>query len=441
MKKLLLVILIFSITIAQNNTKISIYNQYALINETINVKLNEGKNEINYYNIPSNINLDFIYLSLSAKILSQSIITPVFNLGKLLENQDVDLIHKDGSLISGKIIKIEQNSAVISTQNNLITILPNINDYQIKTKLQYDEKKYKPFLKWEVEGKKGDYDANLTYKVNGISWNADYMLIINKDKANIKSFYTINNTTDVSYKDVFVKFISGEIKNNYGMPKFGRAMNTMAVESAPYDQTSIQQDNLDEFKIYTYNKKIDLPPYSSKQYEYFSVENIELNKVLYYETSHFNELSKEKPFVQYQISNTKNNKMGFVLPAGNVKTYQVINDELIFTGEDLIKDLSADEMMKVNIGKAYDVAISQKISSMQQISDKVRVVETTITINNYSNEEKNLVLVDNLYGSYDVIEASEKYENLSAGKVQFKIKLKANSEKILKFKVRFNNSY
>ncbi|HOJ38399.1 MAG TPA: hypothetical protein PLP99_11040 [Ignavibacteriales bacterium] len=439
MLKILSLLLFSMITFSQNSTKLTIYNQYALVNENFTISLKDGVNEYFYYNIPSNFNLDFIYLSLDAKILNQSIVIPPFQLNKILENQEVDLIHKDGNLINGKIVKFENSAAVLSDKNNNLMIIPNINDYQIKTNVKYNEKQFKPYIKWEIEAKKGEYPANLTYRVNGISWNADYILIINKNKANIKSFYTINNNTDIEYNNMDVKFVSGEIQNVFNQRRMTRTMSRSSIEKSVSDDDDMVQENLNEYKIYTYNKKVNLPSNSSKQYEYFSAEDINIQKILYFETSQYNELRNEKPFIQYKIKNDKSNKLGYALPTGKFMTYENLNDELIFTGEDIIKDIPIGDDINIKIGKAFDVLISQNIMSNNAISDKISDIETAIKIKNTASEEKYLEIVNNLYSNYEILKTTDEYEKLSSNKIKFSFKMKPNSEKTIILKVRFKN--
>ena len=140
-----------------------------------------------------------------------------------------------------------------------------------------------------------------------------------------------------------------------------------------------------------------------------------------------------------KIKNDKSNKLGYALPTGKFMTYENLNDELIFTGEDIIKDIPIGDDINIKIGKAFDVLISQNIMSNNAISDKISDIETAIKIKNTASEEKYLEIVNNLYSNYEILKTTDEYEKLSSNKIKFSFKMKPNSEKTIILKVRFKN--
>jgi hypothetical protein len=131
--------------------------------------------------------------------------------------------------------------------------------------------------------------------------------------------------------------------------------------------------------------------------------------------------------------------LGINLPKGIIKVYNDNNNQIEFIGEALINDISEDETLQFEIGKANDVKFSQKIITNQTISDKIYVTEAEFKINNYANKEQEVHITDNLFEKNEIIESSEKYEKISNSQVLYKIKIAPKSEKIIKLKVRFYN--
>ncbi len=435
----IIIILLNIVTYPQNiSNQITIYDNFAYVNDNLNnlFILPKGKHTVKYFNIPSNIDLNSVYLKTNAKILSQTVYNKPFNLISLLENADAKIIFNNGSLMDVKIIKLFDNQLIVEN-NNKIHILPDTRNYRIELNKNYDSMLFKKYIQWDILAENPIENAILNYKCYDISWNTNYIATINNDKINLKIFFSIENNTDNEYNNYNVNLVSGDVKTQNN--KQGRVFYKSVEATSLQEDNSIEPENLDEYKIYKLKNTITLPPFTNKKIEYFTSNNIKYTKILNIQTYHNNQVNSIKPSIKYIIENKNNNNLGINLPKGIIKVYNDNNNQIEFIGEALINDISEDETLQFEIGKANDVKFSQKIITNQTISDKIYVTEAEFKINNYANKEQEVHITDNLFEKNEIIESSEKYEKISNSQVLYKIKIAPKSEKIIKLKVRFYN--
>ncbi|HOP51188.1 MAG TPA: hypothetical protein PK887_11285 [Ignavibacteriales bacterium] len=435
----IIIILLNIVTYPQNiSNQITIYDNFAYVNDNLNnlFILPKGKHTVKYFNIPSNIDLNSVYLKTNAKILSQTVYNKPFNLISLLENADAKIIFNNGSLMDVKIIKLFDNQLIVEN-NNKIHILSDTRNYRIELNKNYDSMLFKKYIQWDILAENPIENAILNYKCYDISWNTNYIATINNDKINLKIFFSIENNTDNEYNNYNVNLVSGDVKTQNN--KQGRVFYKSVEATSLQEDNSIEPENLDEYKIYKLKNTITLPPFTNKKIEYFTSNNIKYTKILNIQTYHNNQVNSIKPSIKYIIENKNNNNLGINLPKGIIKVYNDNNNQIEFIGEALINDISEDETLQFEIGKANDVKFSQKIITNQTISDKIYVTEAEFKINNYANKEQEVHITDNLFEKNEIIESSEKYEKISNSQVLYKIKIAPKSEKIIKLKVRFYN--
>lgn len=435
----IIIILLNIVTYPQNiSNQITIYDNFAYVNDNLNnlFILPKGKHTVKYFNIPSNIDLNSVYLKTNAIILSQTVYNKPFNLISLLENANAKIIFNNGSLMDVKIIKLFDNQLIVEN-NNKIHILPDTRNYRIELNKNYDSMLFKKYIQWDILAENPIENAILNYKCYDISWNTNYIATINNDKINLKIFFSIENNTDNEYNNYIVNLVSGDVKTQND--KQGRVFYKSVEATSLQADNSIEPENLDEYKIYKLKNTITLPPFTNKKIEYFTSNNIKYTKILNIQTYHNNQVNSIKPSIKYIIENKNNNNLGINLPKGIIKVYNDNNNQIEFIGEALINDISEDETLQFEIGKANDVKFSQKIITNQTISDKIYVTEAEFKINNYANKEQEVHITDNLFEKNEIIESSEKYEKISNSQVLYKIKIAPKSEKIIKLKVRFYN--
>ncbi len=59
----------------------------------------------------------------------------------------------------------------------------------------------------------GEHDTAVTYLTNGLSWQADYVLLLNEDSTafDLNGWVTLDNRSGASYEDAMLKLVAGDI--------------------------------------------------------------------------------------------------------------------------------------------------------------------------------------------------------------------------------------
>ena len=73
----------------------------------------------------------------------------------------------------------------------------------------------KPTLVWKLDADKGGpHDAQVTYQTDGLTWRADYNIVVNKDDtaADVGAWVSILNESGASYPNAKLKLVAGDVQ-------------------------------------------------------------------------------------------------------------------------------------------------------------------------------------------------------------------------------------
>src|SRR5207253_6602975 len=73
----------------------------------------------------------------------------------------------------------------------------------------------KPTLVWSVSAEKaGKHDAQITYQTDGLTWRADYNVVVNPNdtQADVGAWVTLLNESGASFPDATLKLVAGDVQ-------------------------------------------------------------------------------------------------------------------------------------------------------------------------------------------------------------------------------------
>ena len=73
----------------------------------------------------------------------------------------------------------------------------------------------RPTLVWDLMASKGGtHDIRTTYQTAGLTWRADYNLVLNADdtKADLTAWVTLLNLSGIAYPDAQLKLVAGDVQ-------------------------------------------------------------------------------------------------------------------------------------------------------------------------------------------------------------------------------------
>jgi len=450
MKKLLIVLGFFVIFLAEGaEVKMVVYNQnFAVCDEVREIEVPSGRTEIILEDIPvfiepASIQISSLSFPSDFVILEQVFNSDVFNSDKVFSRntgEKIDIISKNGEVYSGILLFYDTKNIGIETKDKILIL----NRDELK---EIDFKKiedliYKPQLQLLVQNnKKGIHKILLKYTTSNINWKADYAGEYDeeKNKLDLKGFVSIDNKSGVDFKDVSLVLIAGEVKKMIeradNMMLGTQAKVMMAEAGAP----SFEESPVFEYHKYTLKGKTDIKNGEIKQINFVSKKDIKIEKKYIYDGASYryyyydnwrNIPYNEKIQVFVEFKNE-----GEVLPAGKIRVYKNEKDGSLFIGENIIPHTPAGEKVKLSLGNAFDVKGERKITFHERISQQVYKDTYEIKIKNFKNEDINVEIIEHLYGTWEIVEKTNDYEKVDAFTIKFPVKVKKNSETVIKYTV------
>ncbi len=447
MKKFSLCVLSAAIMFAQlsyADIAVTVYNNnLALVKETREVNLKKGIQNIEFDNVASKIDPTSV---LPKFIKEQSKI-------KVLEqNFDYDLVSRDKLLTKyiGNIIEIERigedkrekltgtllavSGGIIVQTDKKIVLNPT---GEISLSKLPEGLRLKPTLAWLVEsGFEGKNQMEISYHTSGISWNADYVLVLNeKDTAaDINGWITLNNKSGATYKDAKLKLIAGDVNIVQQRPVYAAVDNLVYERKAALKRESFEEKSFFEYHIYELQRKATVKDNEIKQIEFITSSKVPVKKVFTYNGVQ----NDTKITITVDFKNSKENNLGIPLPKGKVRVSKYDGDSMEFIGEDTIDHTAKDAKLSLCIGNAFDITGERKQISYKSESRSAQE-EFIIKIKNSKDEAVQVNIVEKLYRweNWKIEKNSDVFNKTDSNTIEFLVTVPANGEKEVNYTVKY----
>ena len=432
-------------------TNITVYNNnLGLIQQVLDVEVEKGYDMFKIEGISSHVDPTTVHLSFpkqksKIQVLEQNYLYDLVNSNKIFEKyigETITCVTNDGNAFSAELLSLEGNNLIVRKKDGGIRIINRKEIFDYSFPELPGGLILKPTLQWQLKSVfAGKTDAKLSYLTSGMSWHAEYILILDeKDKnGSLSSWVSLENHSGASFENAKLKLIAGEINRaavgrGYD-PRMQKSLSFAAPEMVMED--NFQERGLMDYHLYELQRNVDLKDKEIKQVSMF--DNLDCKVEKQYIFSNHNYGSSEKPLeVRVKIPNSKDNNLGIPLPKGVVRIFKEdIDKTLQLVGEDNIKHTSKNDTLKLTVGKAFDVKGEKIIMNRDQFK---RSEEVTIKIKVKNNkDEKVSVIVEELHSNdWNVLEASEKYVKKSNSKLHFYIDVNPNSTKTIEYIFRRN---
>jgi len=448
MKKLVIFAIIFAFAmqlsaqdITRKNVKMTIYNtKFAVVNEIINADLSKGKQSFSLTDLPLMILPESIKLDFDGNIHEQSYHFDLFDMNELLSrsiDKQISLFSKSGDRYFGKLLVFNNLQIILQEKSGNIIMIPKYEDYTISLDNLPKGFISKPKFEWLLTPKKaGNNSLYLSYQTEGISWDAIYTLILEKDEksASIVSWFNIINNTSVDFEDASIKLFAGKVnRNNNNRGRYIAKSTLWRANSFEYERDAdyggssrgIAFDT-DETKImdsyfFDLPQKISILNNQSKQIPFFSTDKIAVKKRYYAYYPDALADYKTTPYLSLIIENKKENRLGRIFPSGNIKVFKKTDNEELFVGEGMIQDSKVDDEISIRISDSFDVKVNQIITS-NEIRNNTQELNFLFTVENL-NSKDNIELFLSMFvdTNTEIIDCSHRYEMLSKSLVRIHV--------------------
>ncbi len=450
------------------DVELTVYNQnLGLVKEQRTIQLKKGINEVNFTDVASKIDATSVHFKSitapnDAKVLEQNFEYDLVSREKLLQkyiDKEIELVRRFG--VSGEKVETIKGTLLSSSREGLTVkvgdnIYLNPSGEVILSKLP-EGFVTKPTLSWLVNSDRaGQHKVEVGYLTNGINWNADYVIVADKDdkKIDLNGWVTIDNRSGATYKDAKLKLIAGDIhriKPPYSPPgEFDRYMAETKAAAAP----QFEEKAFFEYHMYTLQRTSTIKDNETKQIEFASANQVPVKKLFIYDGVRspfygYNEYSRadqrygsqsnKEVNVMLEFKNSKENNVGIPLPKGKMRVYKEDTDKTMqFIGEDWIDHTPKDEMVRIYLGDAFDI-VGERVQTDFKRGEKSVTESYKITLRNHKDESVEVRIVEHLYrwSNWKVTEKSRYYEKKDARTIEFNVPVAKDGESIVTYTVRY----
>lgn len=444
----------------KEGVELTVYNQnFGLVKDRRVLNLQKGLNEIRFSDVASQIEPVSVHFKsltdpLGCVILEQNYEYDLVSADKLLSkyiDKKISIIAQDAKSYEGRLLSYDEGNIVISQDAGISMVARQDNIRQIAFSALPEGLITKPTLVWQISNNKaGEHLTEVSYLTNGITWEADYVVVSDKDdKAiDLSGWVTINNNSGATYKDASLKLIAGDVRRvqkqePYADRMYMRAEAMMADAGAQFEEKAFF-----EYHMYTLQRKATVKDNQTKQISLLSANNIPVKKLFIYDMKDFfgwigdyGDTEKQKIKVKLEFTNSKQNNLGIPLPKGSVKVYKKDADgSLQFIGEDTIDHTPKDETIKLYLGDAFDVVGERKKINYRE-DTKSRWAEETfeISLRNHKDTNIEVNVIEHLwrYANWKILNKSHEFVKKDAKTLEFKVPVAKDEETKLTYTVRY----
>ncbi len=450
---------------------------YGVVRQITKIDLKAGVNTVRITDVASGIDPTTVsFKSLTAPdaaaVLEQNYEYDLINSEKILEKylgKRISATRKpagaqeSADMIQGTLLSADHSYVVIQTGGaGDVQVISRGELTSIRLSRQQTGLITKPTLVWNVgTDQPGQHDAQVTYQTDGMTWRADYNILVSKDdaKAEIGAWVSILNESGASYPTAKLKLVAGDVQrikpeqDQYGQSLFGGRQDTAKAA------TGFTEKSFFEYHLYTLGRPTSLANNSTKQIELFPTRtNIPVMKTFVYyglapqwrwfiseEPSQDRNLgtqSNKKVDVYLKIRNDEKNGLGIPLPAGRLRVYKQDEADATneFIGEDVIQHTPKEENVLVKLGSAFDIVGERKQTNFTVDADGHVITESfEIVLRNHKKDLVTVIVKENLFrwANWEITESSDKWEKQDYRTIQIPVQVPADGEKKVTYTVRY----
>ena len=440
---------------------------FGVVRQTRSFELKKGLNEVSFTDVaafldPTSVGFRDLTDPRTA-VLEQAfkfdLVSPSKLLEKYLDEQiEITVTEGDGiRIIAGELLSSSQGRLVIKTDTGLEMV--DASDARISLGSLPDGFLTKPTLVWMLDAARGgNHEIRSTYQTAGLTWRADYNLVLNDDDtaADVTAWVSLLNVSGIAYPNAKLKLVAGDVQKIQPAPQFRAAAMEMARDGMVGKSAGFEESSLFEYHLYTLPRTTTIARNSTQQLTLFpAVSDVEIAKELLYVPTSMSGWGREpymnpdfvsggsdKIGVYVSFKNDTDNGLGIPLPKGRIRAYKqdAADGSLEFVGEDLIDHTPRNEEIRIKLGNAFDVVGERRVVDFKIDKARKTMSETIeLEVRNQKDAVQTVVIREHLYRwrNWEMTERNLPFERLDANTIEWKVDVAPEGEKTIRYTVRY----
>src|SRR6202047_4342057 len=323
-----------------------------------------------------------------------------------------------------------------------------------------------PTLSWLLQtNDPGKFDAEISYVAGGMSWQADYNIVVSDnpkaktDLLDIVGWITMRNQSGKTFENANIKLMAGDVNKIQGDTVANRIYNAKAAMDEAVAAPAVREKSFDEFHLYSLARPTTLHDQETKQVEFVRSTGIHAQRLYVYDGAQvaqygyynveqirqdqsYGTQSNPKVWVMEEFKNAEVNHLGIALPKGKLRFYRRDTDgHLEFVGENVIDHTPKDETIRIFTGNSFDVVGERKRTNLRVDSARNWMDESfEIRVRNHKKEAVTVRVVEHLYRwtNWKLSEQSQESRKTDAQTAEFPVTVAPDGEQVVTYTVHYS---
>lgn len=302
-----------------------------------------------------------------------------------------------------------------------------------------------PTLMWTLDGEPGRREVEVSYLTKGMSWRADYVLVVNDDdtEGDLTGWVTLDNTSGASFENAQLKLVAGDVQR---MQDRMREYQMRARRGVALAESADQfvEEGLLEYHLYTLQRPTTVLNNEQKQVVLLNGEDVGIRQRLvlpgqwqWYRMQTGEIPSGRKVGVFLEFENEEANGLGMPLPRGVIRVYKADRSGAQqFVGEDRIDHTPRDETVRIKVGEAFDVVADRRQMEWNALGRCTSESRWEIELRNHKDEAVEVDVMEPVAGDWEIRESSHGWERIDSRTFRFRVQVPAQGETLVSYTVR-----
>jgi hypothetical protein len=452
---------------ASDGVAIAIYNQgTALVRDRRTFDMVQGGNIINFTDVAAvidatSVNFSSLSDATGTTVIEQNYVYDLVDSSALMErylDQRIRVTADDGTVFEGQLLSGRNGEIILRKDNGEVVVLSMAQARDVQFPQLPEGLITRPTLRWLVNAAQtGANQVELTYLTGGITWSADYNVLLATDNSrlDLNGWVTLSNSSGTAYPNAIVKLIAGDVNRapDAEMMMMDEAAMVMPA-SAPFEGNDVQQREFFEYKLYEIGRPVTIGNNETKQVEFVAGANIPAHTFYVYDSSpafygYYNVIP-DQYYGQTGVTDVQNylefttdeeNGLGADLPAGRIRVYQEdVDGAALLIGENYIDHTPEGEDIQLYLGNAFDLVGERTQTNFVIVTGNMIEETYEIRLRNRKDEGSVEIRVpENLFrwSNWEIINSSMQFEKLNSTTVEFRPQVAAGEEVVITYTVRY----
>ncbi len=444
----------------REGTELTVYNQnLALVIDRRPLALVAGLNEVQFSDVaaqidPTSVHFRSLTDPYGTVVLEQNYEYDLVSTAKLLEkyvDQEITMLTEDGSAYTGTLLS-GAGDIILQAADGQVTVvkLDRVQDFSFPA--LPEGLITRPTLLWLLEADEpGTHDIEVTYLTTGLSWRADYIVLLGEDDASLDltGWVTVDNRSGATYEDARLKLVAGDI---HRVKEAEVVVEKVYYETAPTAAPAVEERAFFEYHLYQVQRPVTVKDNQTKQIEFSSATGVPVEKLFIYDgaptrfygylvdDAGYGTITNTKVSVEIRFLNGEEEGLGIALPQGTVRVYKEdVDGSELFIGEDSIDHTPKDETIQLSLGNAFDIVGERVQDDFKRLGEHTLEETFTITLRNHKEQDVQVRVVERLYrwSDWEIVRETAEHSQVDAQTIEWRLPVPADGEASVTYTVRY----